>query len=278
MAFCALSEAKGMDIKMEETKNLKPKSFRITDTTAEEFKKISAEIGGNQQETLAKLIETYEFQRGKVVLQDKKQEIEKFEQYSNILIRMFMGALEENKNMEELVYSQFDAQLQSKDSIIQNLQRQLLEQRAEKEFAVEESKQMKTNFIDLQNKINDLQKEIEDKKLVIIDKEKLVNTLTDSSTEQKEKIQELNSKLEHMKEYSLLIQQLQEENEQLKELVKEKEQLLKEKQLEQEKRLLEQEKNYQKQVNKIKEEKNKEINMYQEKYVVLLEKLEQANT
>ena len=34
----------------------------------EKFKGISAEIGGNQQETLAKLIEAYEFQAGKAIL------------------------------------------------------------------------------------------------------------------------------------------------------------------------------------------------------------------
>ena len=49
---------------MSDEKILKPKSFRITDETADAFKQISAEIGGNQQEALAKLIETYEFQKG----------------------------------------------------------------------------------------------------------------------------------------------------------------------------------------------------------------------
>ena len=57
---------------MSENKELKPKSFRIDDETAEKFKEISSAIGGNQQQTLAKLIEAYEFQSGKAVLTDKK--------------------------------------------------------------------------------------------------------------------------------------------------------------------------------------------------------------
>lgn len=58
---------------MADGKELKPKSFRIDDETAEKFKEISNTIGGNQQETLAKLIEAFEFQSGKAILTEKKQ-------------------------------------------------------------------------------------------------------------------------------------------------------------------------------------------------------------
>lgn len=57
---------------MADGKELKPRSFRIDDTTIEKFKEISNIIGGNQQETLAKLIESFEFQSGKAVLTEKK--------------------------------------------------------------------------------------------------------------------------------------------------------------------------------------------------------------
>lgn len=57
---------------MGESKELKPKSFRIDDATADRFKEIAAQIGGNQQETLSKLIEAYEFQEAKQSLQRKK--------------------------------------------------------------------------------------------------------------------------------------------------------------------------------------------------------------
>ena len=60
---------------MADDKVLKPKSFRIDDETAERFKEISASIGGNQQETLAKLIEAFEFQSGKAILTEKKADI-----------------------------------------------------------------------------------------------------------------------------------------------------------------------------------------------------------
>ena len=64
---------------MADGKELKPKSFRIDDETAEKFKEISNTIGGNQQETLAKLIEAFEFQSGKAILTEKKADIEQIE-------------------------------------------------------------------------------------------------------------------------------------------------------------------------------------------------------
>lgn len=78
---------------MADGKELKPKSFRIDDATAEKFKEISATIGGSQQETLAKLIEAYEFQSGKAILTNKKDDIEQFERYTTAITRMFMVLL-----------------------------------------------------------------------------------------------------------------------------------------------------------------------------------------
>ena len=66
---------------MNENKDIKPKSFRIDEETANRFKEIAASIGGNQQQTMAKLIESYEFQSGKAILMDKKADIEQFEKY-----------------------------------------------------------------------------------------------------------------------------------------------------------------------------------------------------
>ena len=102
---------------MAEGKELKPKSFRIDDETVERFKEISASIGGNQQETLAKLIEAFEFQSGKAILTEKKADIEQFEKYVSVLTRMYMSSLEDNQNLTETVRTEFEALLKSKDTI-----------------------------------------------------------------------------------------------------------------------------------------------------------------
>ena len=107
---------------MADDKVLKPKSFRIDDETADKFKEISAAIGGNQQETLAKLIEAFEFQSGKAILTEKKADIEQFEKYVTAITRMYMSSLEDNQNITETVRTEFDALLKSKDATIQDLQ------------------------------------------------------------------------------------------------------------------------------------------------------------
>ena len=61
---------------MADGKELKPKSFRIDEATAEKFKEISGQIGGNQQRTLAKLRGAIEFQSGKAILNYKKADKE----------------------------------------------------------------------------------------------------------------------------------------------------------------------------------------------------------
>ena len=86
---------------MADDKVLKPKSFRIDDETADKFKEISATIGGNQQETLAKLIEAFEFQSGKAILTEKKADIDQFEKYVTAITRMYMSSLEDNQNITE---------------------------------------------------------------------------------------------------------------------------------------------------------------------------------
>ena len=94
---------------------LRPRSFRIDEETAEKFKKICLEAGLNQQDALAKLIESYELQAGKAALTEKRDEIEVFERYTSMLIQKYMSALEDNQNVKETVRSEFSAQLRSKD-------------------------------------------------------------------------------------------------------------------------------------------------------------------
>ena len=110
---------------MADDKALKPRSYRINDETAEKIKEIAASIGGNQQETLAKLIGAYEFQAGKAILTDKKDDIEQFERYVNAITRMFMGSLDDNQNITETVRTEFDGLLKSKDATIQDLQEKI---------------------------------------------------------------------------------------------------------------------------------------------------------
>lgn len=85
--------------------------------TAEKFKKICLEAGLNQQDALAKLIESYELQAGKAVLTEKRDEIEQFERYTSILIQKYMVALEDYQNVKQTVRTEFNALIHSKNGL-----------------------------------------------------------------------------------------------------------------------------------------------------------------
>ena len=292
---------------MAEDKVLKPKSFRIDDETAEKFKSISAAIGGNQQETLAKLIEAYEFQTGKAVLTDKKADIEQFEKYVTAITRMYMSSLEDNQNITETVRTEFDALLKSKDATIQDLQEKLTVAKQLKEEATTRAKAHADENARLNSVIDSLNTEynskMDDMQSMLADKDNLNKALTDSCND-------LKSKVESMRESSEQLAVIRKELEQLKSehntVVKEKsdlekhmnqeqtahdkaiadmqqhEQDLLERQKEQsqialDKAVLEIEKKYQKQIEKLKSEKQAEVDKYQQKYFDLLEQLKNSN-
>ena len=294
-------------IYMADDKILKPKSFRIDDETANKFKEISVSIGGNQQETLAKLIEAYEFQSGKAILTEKKADIEQFEKYVTAITRMYMSSLEDNQNITETVRTEFDAMLKSKDAIIQDLQEKLTVTKQLKEDAAIKAK----SHADENTRLNDYIKSLtdeynsknDDMQSMLIDKDNLNKALTDSCNDLKLKVQSMRKDAEQLAGIRQELEQLKSEHDAL---VKEKSDL--EKQMEKEqaehnkviadmqqhekeglerikeqsqialdKAVLETERKYQKQIEKLKVDKQTEVDKYQQKYFELLEQLKISN-
>ena len=294
-------------IYMADDKILKPKSFRIDDETANKFKEISVSIGGNQQETLAKLIEAYEFQSGKAILTEKKADIEQFEKYVTAITRMYMSSLEDNQNITETVRTEFDAMLKSKDTIIQDLQEQLTVTKQLKEDAAIKAK----SHADENTRLNDYIKSLtdeynsknDDMQSMLIDKDNLNKALTDSCNDLKLKVQSMRKDAEQLAGIRQELEQLKSEHDAL---VKEKSDL--EKQMEKEqadhnkviadmqqhekealerikeqsqialdKEVLDTERKYQKQIEKLKIDKQTEVDKYQQKYFELLEQLKISN-
>lgn len=294
---------------MAEGKELKPKSFRIDDETAEKFKEISNTIGGNQQETLAKLIEAFEFQSGKAILTDKKADIEQFEKYVSAITRMFMGSLEDNQNITETVRTEFDALLKSKDATIQDLQEKLTVAKQLKEDATLKARAHADENARLNNVIDSLNNEynskMDDMQSMLSDKDNLNKALTDSCNDLKAKIEGMKDaaeqsaifreeleqiKKEHEKiirEYSELEKQMQQEQTANEKAVSELKQheadalerLKEQLQTAQDKAVLQIEKSYQEQIQKLKADKQSEVDKYQQKYFDLLEQMKsQAET
>lgn len=278
---------------MADGKELKPKSFRIDDATAERFKEISADIGGNQQETLAKLIEAYEFQAGKAILTDKKDDIEQFERYVNAITRMFMGSLEDNQNITETVRTEFDGLLKSKDATIQDLQEKIKVAKQSQQDSDERAKTFADANTDLVKKLEKLQLDsdtkINDLNMMLSDKEKLNQALANSFDEMKEKMDEMQAEHDSLAEMKKSLDSTQKELETAKQDKKAADKMIEElekhekeaverckeqMQIAQDKALLELDKKYQEQIQALKEEKQTEIDKYQEKYLELLNKMQ----
>lgn len=288
---------------MADGKELKPKSFRIDDATAEKFKEISSIIGGNQQETLAKLIEAFEFQSGKAILTEKKADIEQFEKYVTAITRMFMGSLEDNQNITETVRTEFEALLKSKDATIQDLQekltvaKQLKEEAASKARAhAEENARLNETIASLNNEYNS---KIENMQSMLSDKDNLNKALTDSCNDLKDKIDGMKESAEQsailqknldqlkkdfekiIRERSDLEKQIQQERVLYEKSLSESKQhetdslkhLKDQAQLSQDKAVLQIEKSYQEQIEKLKADKQAVIDKYQQKYFDLLEQM-----
>lgn len=288
---------------MADGKELKPKSFRIDDETAEKFKEISNTIGGNQQETLAKLIEAFEFQSGKAVLTEKKADIEQFEKYVTAITRMFMGSLEDNQNITETIRTEFDALLKSKDAVIQDLQDKLAAADQMKEDAVLQAGASADENARLNEAVDSLNSEyklkIDDMQSMLSDKDNLNKALTDSCSGLKARIEgmkeaaeqsaALRKELEQLKqdyekvirEQSALEKQMQQEQDAHEKTVSDLKQheadvlerLKEQLQLEKDRAILQIEKSYQEQTQKLKADKQAEVDKYQQKYFELLEQM-----
>lgn len=288
---------------MAESKELKPKSFRIDDETAERFKEISASIGGNQQETLAKLIEAFEFQSGKAILTEKKADIEQFEKYVTAITRMYMSSLEDNQNITETVRTEFDALLKSKDTTIQDLQEKLTVAKQLKEEATMRAKAHADENARLNDYISSLNTEydskMDDMQSMLADKDSLNKALTDSCNDLKHKVESMKHDVEQMSEVKKSLDDLQKEYDKITakadalqaDLSEEKakheqsiaelkkhesdalERVREQSQIALDKALLELEKKYQEQIQQLKAEKQAEVDKYQQKYFDLLEQI-----
>ncbi|MDO5519930.1 MAG: hypothetical protein Q4G58_05510 [bacterium] len=266
---------------MTETKELKPRSFRIDEETAEKFKGISAELGNNQQQTLSKLIETYEFQKGKTVLSDKKGEIETFEKYVTVLTRMYMASLEDNQNVTTTVQAEFEALLASKDETIMELQEKVKQAKEDVKTYQEEAENSKELADQHKETIDTLAKQIKDSELVndhmLAEKEKLITALTEACDSYKKDVNELEKanlertamatkRMQLQKEYSELeanYQALKTEFEHAK--------------LSHERQLLQKEMEFAAKLQASEDKRKQEIDGYQEKYLELLQQIQQLH-
>ncbi len=171
---------------INETENLtteaKPRSFRLDDETNQAFKDLAAKIGGNQQQVMAKLIETYQGQYEKNELKNGAGLLETYEQYQSKMRDMFLTVLQTSEDATDLARTEFKVQLESKDLIIHELQLNLKEAKAATQDALD--------------KLDPIKKELEDLK---VSSGKEISILSDNIESLKDSKDKLEKELEYSK-------------------------------------------------------------------------------
>ena len=176
-----------------------PRGIRLTEDTFNKFKNIVEDLGGDQQQALAKLMEVYELEKGKEILPEMRESIETFEGYVFAAIGMYRQVLEKCQDMKALVRTEYDAMLRSKDTIIQELQEKLetAKEIAEKTEAMEqqykgllkEAEEAKDNFESLlKQEIESSDKAYHEWESKYIALERICNNLRSSEAEAKEMV------------------------------------------------------------------------------------------
>lgn len=261
---------------MEESRNkeLKVKSFRVTEETFDKFKKIASDEFGNQGQCLDALISLYELENSKSTLIERKLEIESFQDYLNKINQLFLTSLQMSEDAGKRAEEEFVKKLSIKDVTIERLQRR------EEEFIEKEKK--------LKDELRKIKKDSEENLENIKNLEKDKSTLSQLVARNYELLEKNKEEIANLKSLEVL----KEENEKLKlsleETLKGKnecENKIKsfeleklsfgdkiEFYLEKEKNYKEEVESYKKLVEAMRKEHNKELELLEDKYSKMIEK------
>ena len=200
---------------------LKVRSLRIDENTFEKFKNIAVQEFGNQGQCLSALVNLYETEKSKGLLSDRKTEIESFQLHINKLNELFLSSLSINQDTEERVKSHFEKLLQSKDSIIADLQERLKTALASATESSEDLNALKNHLKEKDERIKKLENDSEKAELLyaanIEEKNVLCRALEDSCNEKSSSILSLKSEIEMLAEKLEKFKVFESENNKLRE-------------------------------------------------------------
>jgi len=179
----------------------KPRTMRLTDETFEYIKKLAAQLGGNQQHAVSELLRVYEGQAEKDALPACAEQLEEFENYQAKMHDVFMDLIRSRNDAAELARVDFAKQLDTKDEIITELQKNLKDIKSGEEGATEKAESLRKEYDELKEK---MQGEID----------KLTSDLKESEgkcKELKEQLSDMKKELSEAKENETEIRKLYDE-------------------------------------------------------------------
>lgn len=205
---------------------LKNRSFRISEETTEKFRQLCTGFD-NQNTALNALITAYEIQQAQAIITERQTDITDYDTHLQALQRAFLHSLELNENAESRIRQEFQRQLESKNSIILDLQERVrqaeqAEQTARKQLLITEknlsnlTEQTTSQIDNLQTELANKQNTFELAREQITEKntklEELRKQLVQAQKDT-ESVQELNAKINTLTQKQAITEQ---ENKQLK--------------------------------------------------------------
>lgn len=157
---------------------LKTRSFRISEDTADRFKQLCVSFG-NQNSALDALIATYEMQQAKTVITERQTDVSDFDAHLQALQKSFLHSLELTENTEDRIRQEFQRQLDSKDYTISDLQDSL---RMSTEAELTAREQAKTTKIEADERAEQATKEIDSLQKELTSVKKQSSELSESLT------------------------------------------------------------------------------------------------
>ncbi|WP_027208862.1 hypothetical protein [Butyrivibrio hungatei] len=133
----------------------KPRTMRLTDETFEYIKKLAAQLGGNQQHAVSELLRVYEGQIEKDALPAGAEQLEEFEKYQAKMHDIFMDLIRSRNDAADLARVDFAKQLDTKDDIICELQKNLKDIKAGEDGAAEKAESLRKENDELKQKMQD---------------------------------------------------------------------------------------------------------------------------
>ena len=118
---------------------IKQTNFRIDQATADAFRKFCEENGMNQAQGFDHVMQVVEMDKAKAAVPGSAKDIEDFELYVKKIMGAYMKCIEDYNNAKETVREQFASALESKDKMIQDLQRKVEALAEEKKLAENDS-------------------------------------------------------------------------------------------------------------------------------------------
>ena len=202
---------------MSNTKDFKTKSFRVDDDTFNRFKSLCSEYD-NQGECFKAIISYFELNSAKNSIPTQQTNIADFQSHLDSILKGYLHCLELNQNAENRIRMEFQSLLDSKDTIIMELQNSNKELNSklkdisniqdsfsnEKDRLLSENTNLNQKIHSLNDLIDALQNEHnsiilqlkQEYSSTISDKESINNTLSEINLSLKDRVSSLEESLE----------------------------------------------------------------------------------